>query len=111
MRRTIKRERSCRGRRRGRPGWLLIAASPRELYASKSSCQHFWMAPSTQKSDCAGGVGRASAAANDYYGRPGMALRSAPPRLRFDPMWTHTRRQMLAPWMEFSEEPRATEWT
>jgi hypothetical protein len=47
----------------------------------------------------------------DYYWRPGMAMRPAPPRLRFDPMWTHTRRQMLAPWMEFSEVPRATAWT
>lgn len=40
-----------------------------------------------------------------------MPLRSAPPRLRFDPMWTHTRQQMFAPWMNFSEVPRATEWT
>lgn len=38
-------------------------------------------------------------------------MRSAPPRVRFDPMWTHSRRRMVTPWMQFSEVPRATAWT
>src|SRR5262245_60722018 len=40
-----------------------------------------------------------------------MLLRPAPPRWPFDPIWPHTRRQLLAPWMEFREVPRATAWT
>ncbi|MCX8556622.1 hypothetical protein A5642_12035 [Mycolicibacterium mucogenicum] len=47
----------------------------------------------------------------DYYWRPGAALRPAPPRLRFEPMWTYTRRQLFTPWMEFREVPRSTAWT
>src|SRR5690348_6171136 len=49
MRSTIKRERSCRGVRRGTPEVLLIGLSRHELYASKCSCQHFIMASSTQE--------------------------------------------------------------
>lgn len=40
-----------------------------------------------------------------------MPLRPAPPRLRFDSIWTHTRERMVSPWMEFQEVPRATAWT
>lgn len=40
-----------------------------------------------------------------------MALRPAPPRLRFEPIWTHTRRHLLTPWMDFKDVPRATPWT
>ncbi|MGB8403636.1 MAG: oxygenase MpaB family protein [Mycobacterium sp.] len=47
----------------------------------------------------------------DYYWRPGMALRPAPTRLRFEPIWTRTRRQQLSPWLEFSDVPKATPWT
>lgn len=47
----------------------------------------------------------------DYYWRPGMPLRSAPPRLRFEPMWTHTRKLLSESWMDFREVPRPTPWT
>ncbi len=44
----------------------------------------------------------------DYYWRPGMALRPAPPRLRYDSMWTQSRKDILEPWMDFHELPRET---
>lgn len=47
----------------------------------------------------------------DYYWRPGTALRPAPARLRYEPIWTHGRRRMLAPWLDFEDVPRATSWT
>ncbi|WP_197378254.1 oxygenase MpaB family protein [Mycolicibacterium mengxianglii] len=47
----------------------------------------------------------------DYYWRPGRRLRAAPPRLRFDPIWTPSRRDTLSPWIDFHEVPRPTPWT
>ncbi len=47
----------------------------------------------------------------DYYWRPGMPLRPAPPRLRFEPIWTQSRRDTLTPWMDFRDVPRSTPWT
>lgn len=42
---------------------------------------------------------------HDYYWRAGMELRPAPSRLRFDSMWTQSRRDILEPWMDFHEVP------
>lgn len=47
----------------------------------------------------------------DYYWRPGMTLRPAPPRLAVNDIWTHSRRKVLAPWIDFQDEPRETERT
>jgi hypothetical protein len=47
----------------------------------------------------------------DYYWRSGTPLRPAPPRLSFDPIWTHSRRDTLSPWIDFQEVPRSTPWT
>src|SRR3569623_315541 len=47
----------------------------------------------------------------DYYWRPGMPLREAPARLRFDPIWTQSRRDTLSAWIDFREVPRPTPWT
>ncbi|WP_435590061.1 oxygenase MpaB family protein [Mycobacteroides immunogenum] len=44
----------------------------------------------------------------DYYWRPGIDLRPAPPRLRYDAMWTKSRQDILEPWMDFHEVPRET---
>ncbi|SHY23769.1 Uncharacterised protein [Mycobacteroides abscessus subsp. bolletii] len=48
---------------------------------------------------------------HDYYWRAGMELRPAPSRLRFDSMWTQSRRDILEPWMDFHEVPRETDRT
>ncbi|WP_231614228.1 oxygenase MpaB family protein [Mycobacterium nebraskense] len=40
-----------------------------------------------------------------------MPLRPAPPRLRFEPIWTRSRRETLDPWMDFHDVPRPTPWT
>ncbi|MUM18523.1 DUF2236 domain-containing protein [Mycobacterium sp. CBMA271] len=47
----------------------------------------------------------------DYYWRPGMPLRTAPPRVRFDAIWSPPRRLQLAPWRDFKDVPVATAWT
>lgn len=44
----------------------------------------------------------------DYYWRPGMDLRPPPPRLRYDSMWTRSRKDILEPWLDFHEVPRET---
>jgi hypothetical protein len=50
--------------------------------------------------------------ANDYFWRPGMPLRPAPPRIRFEDIWTHTRREAIAPWVcDWQEVPVPTERT
>ncbi|MUL47306.1 DUF2236 domain-containing protein [Mycobacterium sp. CBMA293] len=70
------------------------------------------MASSTQEQRRSGSSGApADGQAYDYYWRPGTALRPAPPRLRFEPMWTHTRRQLFEPWLDFEDVPQATPWT
>ncbi|MGL6236096.1 MAG: oxygenase MpaB family protein [Segniliparus sp.] len=45
----------------------------------------------------------------DYYRRDGMALRPAPPRVRFDDIWTPARQNILEGWIDFQTKPRETE--
>jgi ER-bound oxygenase mpaB/B'/Rubber oxygenase, catalytic domain len=56
-------------------------------------------------------AGKAGSHPYDYYWRPGVPLRPAPPRLRFEPMWTPTRKRLAGPWMDFHEVPEPTPWT
>lgn len=84
-----------------------MGPSRNELYASKSSCHASTMTFSVQESDAAP-VARHP---YDYYWRRGMPLRPAPTRLRFEPIWTPTRRNLIAPWRAVEDEPRATPWT
>ncbi|MBL1074153.1 DUF2236 domain-containing protein [Nocardia sp. 2] len=41
----------------------------------------------------------------DYYYRPGMALRPAPPRAVASELWFEPRRAMLSPWLDVRREP------
>ncbi|MET8948271.1 oxygenase MpaB family protein [Streptomyces sp. NPDC004542] len=44
----------------------------------------------------------------DYYYRPGMELRPAPPRARYSPEWLHMRRHLFSPWITVRETPEET---
>ncbi|WP_052424940.1 oxygenase MpaB family protein [Streptomyces fulvoviolaceus] len=44
----------------------------------------------------------------DYYYRPGMELRPAPPRAGNSPEWLHMRRRLFSPWIKVREVPEET---
>ncbi|MBF6132348.1 DUF2236 domain-containing protein [Nocardia otitidiscaviarum] len=48
---------------------------------------------------------------HDYYWRPGMPLRPAPPRAISSSLWLEPRRKMLSPWIDVRREPVSTPTT
>ncbi|MDX2937735.1 oxygenase MpaB family protein [Streptomyces ipomoeae] len=47
----------------------------------------------------------------DYYYRPGMELRPAPPRAEISPEWLEMRRRLFSPWIKVREVPEETPLT